>query len=117
MEIAVDNVMQNAIFYGGTGGEIVISGADDHGWAIIRVCDHGPGIAPEDLPHIFDRFYRGKPMGDGALSKGSGLGLAITRAVVGANGGTIEAANNSDGRGVTFSLRLPLRRINGAGSD
>jgi signal transduction histidine kinase len=117
VEIAVDNVMQNAIFYGGTGGEIVISGADDHGWAIIRVCDRGPGIAAEDLPHIFDRFYRGKAMGDGALSKGSGLGLAIARAVVGANGGTIEAANNSDGSGVTFSLRLPLRRISGAGGD
>ena len=113
MEIAVDNVMQNAIFYGGTGGEIVISGADDHGWAVMRVRDRGPGIAPEDLPHIFDRFYRGKPTGDGALSKGSGLGLAIARAVVVANGGTITAVNNVDGPGATFSLRLPLRRIDG----
>ena len=120
MEIAVDNVMQNAIFYGGAGGvgaEIVIGGADDHGWAIIRVRDRGPGIAAEDLPHIFDRFYRGKPMGDSAVSKGSGLGLAIARAVVVANGGTIAAANNGDGPGVTFSLRLPLHRINGAGGD
>ena len=113
MEIAVDNVMQNAIFYGGTGGEIVISGADDHGWAIMHIRDSGPGIAPEDLPHIFDRFYRGKPIGVGALSKGSGLGLAIARAVVVANGGTITAANNVDGPGATFSLRLPLRRIDG----
>ena len=120
MEIAVDNVMQNAIFYGGAGGvgaEIVIGGADDHGWAIIRVRDRGPGIAAQDLPHIFDRFYRGKPMGDSAVSKGSGLGLAIARAVVVANGGTIAAANNGDGPGVTFSLRLPLHRINGAGGD
>ena len=117
MEIAVDNVMQNAIFYGGTGGEIAISGADDRGWAIIRVRDRGPGIAPEDLPHVFDRFYRGKPLGDAAVSNGSGLGLAIARAVVAANGGTITAANNSDGPGVTFSVRLPLHRINGAGSD
>ncbi len=115
MEIAVDNVMQNALFYGGAGGEIVISGADDHGWAIIHIRDRGPGIAAEDLPHIFDRFYRGKPMGDGAVSKGSGLGLAIARAVLVGNGGTIAAANNSDGSGTTFSLRLPLRRINGAG--
>ena len=117
MEIAVDNVMQNAILYGGAGGEIVIGGADDHGWAIIRVRDRGPGIAAEDLPHVFDRFYRGKPMGEAAVAKGSGLGLAITRAVVVANGGTIAAANNGDGPGVTFSLRLPLRRINGAGGD
>ena len=117
MEIAVDNVMQNAIFYGGAGAEIVIGGADDHGWAIIRVRDRGPGIAAQDLPHIFDRFYRGKPMGDSAVSKGSGLGLAIARAVVVANGGTIAAANNGDGPGVTFSLRLPLHRINGADGD
>ena len=117
MEIAVDNVMQNAIFYGGTGGEIAISGADDRGWAIIRVRDRGPGIAPDDLPHVFDRFYRGKPLGDAAVSKGSGLGLAIARAVVAANGGTITAANNGDGPGATFSVRLPLHRVNGAGSD
>ena len=117
IEIAVDNVMQNAIFYGGAGGEIVISGADDHGWAIVHIRDRGPGIAPEDLPHIFDRFYRGKPMGDAAVSKGSGLGLAIARAVLVGNGGTISAANNSDGSGTTFSLRLPLRRIHGAGGD
>ena len=117
MEIAVDNVMQNAIYYAGAGGEIAISGADDHGWAIIRIRDRGPGIAPEDLPHIFDRFYRGKPMGDAAVSKGSGLGLAIARAVVVGNGGTISAANNSDGSGTTFSLRLPLHRINGNGGD
>ncbi|MCY4485486.1 MAG: HAMP domain-containing sensor histidine kinase [Spirochaetaceae bacterium] len=117
MEIAVDNVMQNAIYYAGAGGEIAISGADDHGWAIIRIRDRGPGIAPEDLPHIFDRFYRGKPMGDAAVSKGSGLGLAIARAVVVGNGGTISAANNSDGSGTTFSLRLPLHRVNGNGGD
>ena len=117
MEIAVDNVMQNAIYYAGAGGEIVISGADDHGWAIIHIRDRGPGIAPEDLPHIFDRFYRGKPMGDAAVSKGSGLGLAIARAVVVGNGGTISAANNSDGSGTTFSLRLPLHRVNGNGGD
>ena len=116
MEIAVDNVMQNAIYYAGAGGEIVISGADDHGWAIIRIRDRGPGIAPEDLPHIFDRFYRGKPMGDAAVSKGSGLGLAIARAVVVGNGGTISATNNSDGSGTTFSLRLPLHRVNGNGN-
>ena len=115
MEIALDNVMQNAISYGGSGGAIAISAADDHGWAIIRIRDRGPGIAPEDLPHVFDRFYRGKPTGGAAPAKGSGLGLAIARAVVAANGGTIAAANNSDGRGVTFSVRLPLHRVNGTG--
>ena len=117
VEIALDNVMQNAIFYGGAGGEVAVSGADDHGWAIIRVRDRGPGIATDDLPYIFDRFYRGKRVGEAGTSKGSGLGLAIARAVVMANGGTIEATNNSDGPGATIALRLPLRRIgdNGGG--
>ena len=115
VEIAVDNVMQNAIFYGGSGGEVTISGADDHGWAIVRVRDRGPGIAAEDLPHVFDRFYRGKQTGEAGMSKGSGLGLAIARAVVMANGGTIEAINNGDGPGVTIALRLPLHRISGNG--
>ena len=114
MEIAVDNVMQNAILYGAGGREVVISGADDHGWATIRISDRGPGIAATDLPHVFERFYRGKPTADaGAAAKGSGLGLAIARAVVMANGGTIAAANNIDGPGASFSLRLPLRRISG----
>ena len=113
VEIAVDNVMQNAILYGAGGGEIVIGGADDHGWATIRISDRGPGIAATDLPHVFDRFYRGTPAADAGVSKGSGLGLAIARAVVMANGGTIAAANNAGGQGACFSLRLPLRRIGG----
>ena len=113
VEIAVDNVMQNAIRYGAGGGEVVISGADDHGWAIIRIRDYGPGIAATDLPHVFDRFYRGKAMADAGVSSGSGLGLAIARAVVMANGGTIAAANHTDGPGASFTLRLPLRRVSG----
>ena len=70
------------------------------GWS---VRDHGPGIAPDDLPHVFDRFYRaaaarGRP--------GSGLGLAIVRQVAEAHGGHVGAANHPDGGAVVW-IELP----------
>ena len=111
LEIALDNVIQNAIRYGSSGGEVRIRASDEHGWAMVQVRDRGPGIAPEDLPHIFNRFYRGKRTGATGATAGSGLGLAIARAVVLANGGNITAANNDDGPGATVTLHLPLRRV------
>ena len=111
LEIALDNVIQNAIRYGSSGGEVRIRASDEHGWAMVQVRDRGPGIAPEDLPHIFNRFYRGKQTGANGATAGSGLGLAIARAVVLANGGNITATNNDDGPGATVTLHLPLRRV------
>ena len=111
LEIALDNVIQNAIRYGSSGGEVRVRASDEHGWAMVQVRDRGPGIAPEDLPHIFNRFYRGKQTGANGATAGSGLGLAIARAVVLANGGNITAANNDDGPGATVTLHLPLRRV------
>jgi two-component system sensor histidine kinase MprB len=69
----------------------------------VSVRDHGPGIEPEDLPHVFDRFYRapsarGKP--------GSGLGLAIVLQIAEAHGGTV-VVENADGGGARFTMRLP----------
>lgn len=105
LEIAFDNVLQNAIRYGGAGGQVRISAAAGAGEAQVTVRDRGPGIAADDLPHVFNRFYRGKQAG---AARGSGLGLAIARAVVLANGGAISAANNVDGPGATITFRLPL---------
>jgi signal transduction histidine kinase len=69
----------------------------------ISVVDDGPGIAPEDLPHVFDRFWRGgKPR-----IEGSGLGLAITRELVRAHGGRIWV-ESEPGKGTSFSFTLPL---------
>ena len=73
---------------------------DTHG---VRVRDHGTGVDPEDLPHLFDRFYRG------ASSRGrpgSGLGLAIVRQVAEQHGGSVRAAN-APGGGAEFVLELP----------
>jgi two-component system sensor histidine kinase BaeS len=74
--------------------------------AAVRVADRGTGIAPADLDHIFDRFYRA----DSSRSRdggGSGLGLAIARWIVERHGGAI-AAESAPGRGTTIVLRLPL---------
>ncbi len=71
---------------------------------LIVVADTGPGIAPEDLPRVFDRMWRGRT---GQAVAGSGIGLAIVRELVMAHGGTVDVA--SDGRsGTTFTVRLPL---------
>jgi len=69
----------------------------------VRVRDHGTGIAEEDLPYVFDRFFRGA---NSRQRQGSGLGLAIVRQVAVQHGGSVEAANAPDG-GAVFSLRLP----------
>jgi two-component system, OmpR family, sensor histidine kinase BaeS len=72
---------------------------------LLEVEDTGSGIAPEELPHIFERFWRAdraRTRGSG----GSGLGLAITRQIVAAHGGTIEAASEL-GKGTTITITLP----------
>jgi len=96
---AVGNLLDNARKYSPASGVVSVS---CHQGTIV-VHDHGPGIAAEDLPHIFDRFYR-SPAARGL--PGSGLGLAIVAQVVKAEGGTITAENDSDG-GARMTLRLP----------
>jgi signal transduction histidine kinase len=74
----------------------------------ITVRDNGPGIPPEHLPHIFDRFYKADQARTGTAS-GSGLGLSIVRAIVERHGGTVRAANAPDG-GAIFEFLLPAHR-------
>lgn len=74
------------------------------GWAILRVHDHGRGITSADLPHVFDRFFRGSNVG--VHSRGTGLGLAVARQIAEQHGGTIDI-NSQEGFGTTVSLRLP----------
>ncbi len=97
------NLMENAIKHTPTGGSVTLSvyRADDH--VRISVADTGAGIAPEHLPHIFDRFYRVK----GQRVKGSGLGLAIAKWIAEAHNGTL-TAESEPGIGSTFILTLPL---------
>jgi signal transduction histidine kinase len=101
----VTNLAQNALKYA-PGAEQRWSVFAADGRAAIRVQDSGPGISRQDLPHIFERFYRGEKARDRSAG-GSGLGLAIARSIVEAHQGTIEAAS-SPGEGATFTAWLPL---------
>jgi len=101
------NLLTNAFRHTPPGGSVTVSLASDPQWLTLQVQDSGMGIAPEHLPHIFDRFYRTDPARSRA-SGGTGLGLAITRALITAHGGEIEAQSPGTGLGSTFRIRLPL---------
>jgi signal transduction histidine kinase len=102
------NLVGNAIQYTPPGGEVVVGLAKSGSRARITVSDTGPGIPAEDLPHIFERFYRGEKsrtrQKDG---KGYGLGLSIAYWIVRNHGGVIEV-DSKVGRGTTFCVWLPL---------
>ena len=96
-------LLDNALKFTPPDGEIVITTAVDAGYARVSVRDGGPGIAPDLLPHIFERFYRGDPVRG---SGGVGLGLAIARALMEAQRGAIDVASEP-GAGATFTVSLP----------
>lgn len=99
------NLVTNAIRHTPTGGEVKLSSAASNGSVTLTVADTGEGIAPDVLPHIFDRFYRADPSRQQAGDE-SGLGLAIAKSIVTAHGGSIEAAS-TPGQGATFTIILP----------
>ena len=77
--------------------------------AIFKVTDTGEGIAPEHLPHVFERFYRAEESRSRSEARGgSGVGLAISRALVEAMGGGIWAESRGPGKGATFKFTLPV---------
>lgn len=99
----ITNLLTNAIQYNTRDGELRISTASQNHAAILTVTDTGPGIAPDDLPRVFERFYRAD---QSRSSDHAGLGLAISKAIVDAHGGTIDVASKP-GSGATFAVRLP----------
>lgn len=98
------NLIDNAIKYGREGGEVDVNLAQAAGAIRITVQDDGPGIAQEDLPHIFTEMYRGDAT---RHVNGSGLGLAIVRRIVEGSGGTIKC-DSKLGTGTTFTVTLPV---------
>jgi len=99
----LENLTDNAVKYTGPAGKILISLASDGHNAVLTVADDGIGMAPEELAHVFDRFWRS----DSSRERpGSGLGLSIAKTVAEAHGGSIEATSRP-GAGTTFTVRLP----------
>jgi two-component system phosphate regulon sensor histidine kinase PhoR len=101
------NLIHNAIKFNHPGGRVTVSTKANTESAIVSISDTGIGISKEDLPHVFERFYKA----DKARSKGgSGLGLAIAQHTIQAHGGNIWA-RSEEGKGSTFSFSLPLKAI------
>jgi two-component system sensor histidine kinase KdpD len=98
------NLLDNALKYSPNDSPIELRASFGEGRLRIEVLDHGPGIPPEDLKRVFEKFYR-LPVPEGA--SGTGLGLSICRGIVEAHGGTIEAQNHP-GAGLRMIISLPL---------
>lgn len=103
----LDNLLDNALKFTPSGGQIVIRTRKRGGELEIQVQDTGTGIAPEALPRIFERFYQADPSRQGGQARGAGLGLSIAREIVAAHGGTI-SVRSALGQGSTFLVVLPL---------
>ena len=98
----VANLLSNAVKFVPAGGNICVELHCDGTWASLTVADDGPGIAPEDLPRIFERFFRGRQ----ARAGGSGIGLAVVAGLVEAHEGQV-TVTSEPGQGTTFTVRLP----------
>jgi two-component system phosphate regulon sensor histidine kinase PhoR len=99
------NLLHNAIKFTDAGGRITVSTRREGGSVTVAIADTGRGIAGDDLPHVFERFYKGDKVRTG---EGAGMGLAIAKHIVEAHGGNIRV-ESEEGRGSTFSFSLPLR--------
>ncbi len=107
LEQVLNNLLDNAFRHTPEGGLVRLTARDLHDGAVqVMVSDNGVGIPPEDLPHLFDRFYRAYNNRNGSRS-GHGLGLAISREIVRAHGGEIWATSEPN-RGTTFIFTLPI---------
>jgi two-component system sensor histidine kinase MprB len=110
---AVRNLLDNAAKFSAGNGLVEIAVTVRGPWAEFTVRDHGPGVPVEDLPHVFDRFYRAATSRD---LPGSGLGLAIVAQIAAGHGGEVSAAN-AEGGGALFRLALPGRQTSGVDSE
>lgn len=108
IEVVIHNLVANALVYGE--GEVCISAQRRADEIVVSVSDNGPGIAPDELPHVFERFYRARH-GRQQHSGGTGLGLTICKAFIEAHGSTIWAESSVQGTTISFSLPLVLPSV------
>ncbi len=102
------NLLENAVRHSSSGGEVNVVAGVSEGRVVVTVADGGDGIAPEDIAHVFDRFYRADPSRTRATG-GAGLGLTIAKKIVEAHGGEIRA-ESVKGQGSRFIFELPVTR-------
>jgi signal transduction histidine kinase len=107
---AFRNLIGNAIKYTPDGGTIAVSIEESANSALIQIKDTGYGIPPEDLPHIFKRFYRVRNNGHDDI-EGNGLGLAIVKSIAEAHGGSVHVESEL-GKGTCFAFSLPVKHAN-----
>ena len=103
---ALGNVLKNCVEHTPTGGTLRVLARQTPIFTEITVTDSGPGIDPEDLPHLFERFYRGRDASENSI----GIGLALARQIIAAQNGTIQAANEPAG-GARFTLRFYVETV------
>lgn len=103
---ALVTLLDNAIKYAPTGSTVEVTISEKQRHIEFAVTDHGPGIAPNELPHIFERFYRADSSRTKQGADGYGLGLAIAKGIADAHGGSVKVSS-SVGKGSTFTLSLP----------
>jgi signal transduction histidine kinase len=101
---AFGNIIGNAVKYSRDGSKVTVKAEENGNDVMVSVKDEGVGIAPEDVPHIFEGFYRGKS--GQAVASGHGIGLAVTRQIIEAHKGTITVESEVS-KGTTFIVRLP----------
>jgi len=102
---ALSILLDNAVKYTPQGGRVSVKGMEEDGSVKIEVSDTGIGISEEQIPHVFDRFYRAE---EARSTEGSGLGLAIARQIAEDHGGTLEVQSKI-GQGSSFTMRIPRR--------
>lgn len=106
LEQIVENLLENSAKYSPDGARIAVALSRESGQAALRIRDNGTGIPSEDLPHIFEPYFRGTSPGHWSRG-GLGLGLTLTRRLVQLHDGTIEAMSRGAGCGSEFTVRLP----------
>ena len=107
----VANLLENAQVHTPAGAPVRVEVGVRDGTAVLAVIDTGPGVDPQQMPHVFERFYRGTPPGSGDAAprtEGSGLGLAIVKTIAEAHGGAATVSSRP-GEGARFEVRLPPR--------
>jgi signal transduction histidine kinase len=103
LEQAAANLIDNAVKYTLAGGRVDVEVTRDGDRAVLRIRDTGPGIAPDEIPRIWTRLFRGDAS---RAERGLGLGLSLVKAIVEAHAGTV-AVDSEPGKGSTFTVSLP----------